>query len=299
MNMTQFNRIVEIRTKIISLGTYLSATLYAVYRTGEFSLFRFLLMITAVICIDMGTTGFNSYFDYVRGTDRAERNYEADKVLVHEGISPSAALLISLSLFGAAALTGLIIAYLTSYYLILAGGACMAIGFLYTGGPLPISRTPLGELFAGGFLGTALFTISYYVLTLNVSAASALISLPFMFLIGMILTVNNSCDRESDKEAGRKTLSILLSIRANRRVLLFQLTGAFILTLAFALLGMLPPAVFFTLPAGALFSFKVFRKMEKEGFSLKSKSNSMRSVSNIFLSYTLAFSSALVLSMLF
>ena len=29
----------------------------------------------------------------------------------------------------------------------------MAIGYLYTGGPMPISWTPFGELFSGLFMG--------------------------------------------------------------------------------------------------------------------------------------------------
>jgi hypothetical protein len=35
-----------------------------------------------------------------------------------------------------------------------------------------------------------------------------LASLPFFLLVGMILTVNNSCDRIPDAVAGRKTLSV-------------------------------------------------------------------------------------------
>jgi len=67
-----------------------------------------------------------------------------------------------------AGILGLILGYLTSFYLVLIGSFCMGVGFIYTGGPYPISRTPLGELFAGGFLGTVLFLISFYVQSLSV-----------------------------------------------------------------------------------------------------------------------------------
>ncbi|HLW21854.1 MAG TPA: prenyltransferase, partial [Sphaerochaetaceae bacterium] len=88
MTLTQFNRIVEIRTKIISMGTFLSGSIYAGAVTGLWSWDRFLVMLFAVLFVDMGTTGFNSYFDFVSGTDRAELNFERDKVLVHEGVAP-------------------------------------------------------------------------------------------------------------------------------------------------------------------------------------------------------------------
>ncbi|MGE0075943.1 MAG: prenyltransferase, partial [Sphaerochaetaceae bacterium] len=80
MTITQFNRIVEIRTKIISMGTFLSASLFAAVATGTWSWPRFVVMAFAVLLVDMGTTGFNSYFDFTSGTDKAEYNHERDKV---------------------------------------------------------------------------------------------------------------------------------------------------------------------------------------------------------------------------
>ena len=98
------------------------------------------------------------------------------------------------------------------------------VGFLYTGGPYPISRTPFGELFAGGFLGSLLFVLSYYVQTLTFKWSAIVVSLPLLLLIGEILMVNNSCDRIADEIAGRRTLAILLgeqkSVIASRSILL-------------------------------------------------------------------------------
>lgn len=296
MKFTQFNRIVEIRTKIISMGTFLTGSLFALATTQSWSWSRFLVMLLAVLFVDMGTTGFNSYFDFINGTDRAQYNLEKDKVLVHEGVSPSLALLISVTLFILAAILGLLLAHWTSYWLIPIGGVSMMVGFLYTGGPYPISRTPFGELFAGGFLGSLLFVLSYYVQTLTFKWSAIVVSLPLLLLIGEILMVNNSCDRIADEIAGRRTLAILLgeqkSVIASRSILL----GALLVQLLLPLLGLIPMV---TLPftiGGALLALPIWIKMEKRGFSLETKGISMGGISKIYLIHCLFFGVALLIS---
>ena len=289
MTFKQFNRIIEIRTKIISLGTFLSGTLYSVMVTRDIDLTRFFLMLVAVLCVDMGTTGFNSYFDFKSGTDTASLNYERDKVLVHEGVSPHIALIISLTLFMIAGLLGLILAYMTSFYLILVGGVCMVVGFIYTGGPYPISRTPFGEIFAGGFLGTVLFLISFYVQSLNLTLEAFIVSIPLLLLIGMILTINNTCDKVSDIQAGRKTLSILLSEKANAAVIAIEFYGAYGFGILLGFTPFLPIHISITLLISLIFGHKEYRKMKHDGFSLKTKGISMGHVSKLFLLYVLGF----------
>lgn len=121
--------IVEMRTKIISMGTFFCASIYALSLQGSLNVANALVMGLATLLVDMGTTGFNTFFDYWRGTDNIVHTKEQEKVLVHEGVSPFMALLVSLVLFGSAALLGLYLAWMTSWKLILVGGACMLVGF--------------------------------------------------------------------------------------------------------------------------------------------------------------------------
>jgi 1,4-dihydroxy-2-naphthoate octaprenyltransferase len=147
MTYRQFLHIVEMRTKLISMGTVASATLYALSLQGKLPLVELLLMVVATLCVEMGTTGFHTFFAYYRGTDNEQYTKEKEKVLVHEKVNPLSALLVSVGLFGLAGIFGLALAYLTSWYLIAVGSVCMLVGFFYTAGPFPISRTPFGELF--------------------------------------------------------------------------------------------------------------------------------------------------------
>jgi 1,4-dihydroxy-2-naphthoate polyprenyltransferase len=82
MNIRTFLSIVEIRTKIVSLSTYSLALLYALYLGARLAVPLALLTLAAALAVDMGTTAFNNYFDYLRRVDRRRYNQEKDKVII-------------------------------------------------------------------------------------------------------------------------------------------------------------------------------------------------------------------------
>ena len=298
MTLTDFARIVEIRTKIVSVSAFLIGTLFAAWYAGEFSPLLALLMLAATLCVDMGTTGFNSYFDFHSGVDNAQFNRERDKVLVHRGIGSHLALVISVGLFGAAVVLGALIGFLVGIEIILVGAACMAVGFLYNGGPLPLSRTPLGELFAGGFLGFVLVALSYYVHTRSLDSGAVLIGLPSFLLVASILTVNNTCDLDGDRAAGRWTLSILLGRRGGELVIYLLGAAGFGLALALGAVGVLPRWTMIPLAAAAILAGREYRRMHRRGYSHETKGPSMGSISRVFLLYTVAMVFSLALSLI-
>ena len=289
MTLRTFFNIVELRTKVVSMGTFLSATAFAYAMTGQFSLLSFLLMAIAVLCVDMGTTAFNSYFDYRNGTDRTEKNQEADKVLVHQGVEPGTALIVALSLFAVDAVFGLCLAWRTSWLLLVAGGGSMLVGFFYTGGPRPISRTPFGELFAGGFLGSVLFLVSFYIQALYVDWTTVAVSATFFLLVGMILTVNNSCDRIRDAETGRKTLSILIGRHWAARLPMIEFFLAYAISVWLWRASLYPPGAFAGIIASLLPCLLLLGSVERSGFSAGTKSRAMRRVSLLYGLFCLFF----------
>lgn len=201
--------IIELRTKVVSIGTFLVGIAYAWYASGKIDPVSASIMFFAVLALDMGTTAWNSYFDFRAGVDRKSDNRERDKVLVHEDVSPTTALYLALGLFGLAGLLGLILVLLHGPYLLLIGGFGMVVGFTYSGGPYPISRTPFGELAAGGCLGTLLFLTVYHTQTGVVDGDSVILALIPGALIASILAANNACDRIADSRSGRRTLAVL------------------------------------------------------------------------------------------
>jgi 1,4-dihydroxy-2-naphthoate polyprenyltransferase len=287
LNLRQFLGVVEMRTKLVSLSTLTAATLYALRESGRLDALVLALTLPAVLLVDMGTTAFNSFFDYWRGVDRGKPLREADKVLVTEGVPALAALIVAAVCYLVAVFLGLALAFKTGIWVVPLGLLCLAAGFLYNGGPLPISRTAFGELVAGGFLGSALFLIAYRLQTGTGASRALLASLPGSLFIASILAVNNGCDASEDRLSGRRTLAILLGPRRAAFLPPALDLAAYAATIALAATGVLPGACAFSGAAAALLSLPLYRAMLRRGFSHESKSASMRSILALFLLWSL------------
>jgi 1,4-dihydroxy-2-naphthoate octaprenyltransferase len=162
---------------------------------------------------------------------------------------------------------GLYLAYLTDIVVLLLGGICFLAGVLYTYGPVPISRQPLGELFSGSFYG--LF-IPFLLLYINMPEGTFLSlslgweSIRAEVMVGPVLTVlllsvipvcttanimlaNNICDLEKDVAVKRYTLPYYLGKKA---LVLFAVLyyATYIATIVMVILGILPPICLLLIP---------------------------------------------------
>ncbi|WP_251554566.1 1,4-dihydroxy-2-naphthoate polyprenyltransferase [Neobacillus muris] len=189
---------------------------------GEFHLGMFLAMLIACLIIQAATNMFNEYYDFKRGLD-TEQSVGIGGSIVRDGIKPKTVMQLALGLYGIALLLGIYICANSSWWLALVGLIGMAVGYLYTGGPVPISSTPFGEIFAGFFMGMLIILISFFIQTGTVDTGSVLVSVPIFVLVGAILLSNNIRDLEGDKEFGRKTLAILLG----KKKAIYLLAGMF------------------------------------------------------------------------
>jgi 1,4-dihydroxy-2-naphthoate octaprenyltransferase len=169
-------------------------------------------MLIASILIQAATNMFNEYYDFIRGLDTAESVGIAGAI-TRDGIKAGTVLSLALVCLLIASLLGIYICSSSSWWLALIGLGCMAVGYLYTGGPYPIAYTPFGELLAGLFMGSGIILIAYFVQTGSINWDVFLISVPNLILIGAIMMSNNIRDREGDQMNGRHTLAILLGHR--------------------------------------------------------------------------------------
>ena len=290
MNLKQFFSIIEIKTKIVSIGTYAAATSF-MYSTGvTFDTGAAILMLVAVLCVDMGTTAFNTYFDYLKGVDNKKHNLEKDKILIHENVDPGSALLTALSLFFLAVIMGFILALWRGLILIPVGALSLAVGFFYTAGPKPISSTPFGEIAAGGFMGSVLFLLVCFVQTGSFSYAAFAASLPLLFTIAQILTVNNTCDMIGDREAGRKTLSIIAGGIFSRYIIIFESLAAATSVIYAVIMGYITTYQLFGIPVYLLLAVKKLTKLFKKGLNAETKGISMSIISDLFLEFVFIYS---------
>src|SRR5699024_805489 len=214
-------------------------TMYAVIYENSFHTGLFIAMMLASILIQAATNMFNEYYDYVLGLD-TEESVGIGGTIVRDGIKPKTVLNLALIFFGIAILICIYISATTSWWIAAIGATSMLIGYLYTGGPIPIAYTPFGEVTAGFLMGTVMIAISYFIQTGHITTNVILISIPIAIFIGAILLSNNIRDLDNDKVSGRKTIAILIG-RKNAIIFLAALFSlAYILTIAFVIIEILP-----------------------------------------------------------
>ncbi|MFS0783659.1 1,4-dihydroxy-2-naphthoate polyprenyltransferase [Bacillus sp. 1P06AnD] len=235
------------------------------YSKLDFGLF--IAMMFACLFIQIATNLFNEYYDFRRGLD-TEESVGIGGAIVREGMKPRTVLQMALACYAIALLIGVYICASTTWWLALVGLVGMAIGYLYTGGPLPIAYTPFGELFSGLCMGSMFILIAFYLQTGFVNAQSILLSIPIAILVGAINLSNNIRDIEEDTLGGRKTLAILIGRRKAVYVLAASFVLAYLWILALVFAGVASPwtlFVFLSIPIPV----KAVKGFLSEGIKLK------------------------------
>ncbi|NLK36017.1 MAG: 1,4-dihydroxy-2-naphthoate polyprenyltransferase, partial [Gracilibacteraceae bacterium] len=225
-----FLKLVEIQTKVASVIPFALGTLYSVYRFGAFNPRNFIIMFISLVSFDMATTAINNYYDYKKANKTQGFNYERHNAIVKYNLNESTVRLSIITLLTVASVFGFLLFLNTSPVVLLLGALSFAVGILYSFGPVPISRTPFGEVFSGLFMGFIIVFISVYVhvydmgiadFTFNRSTAGIsinpvevmyifLLSIPAVIGIANIMLANNICDIEDDIENRRYTLPIYI-----------------------------------------------------------------------------------------
>ncbi|MFJ7931483.1 1,4-dihydroxy-2-naphthoate polyprenyltransferase [Peribacillus sp. NPDC096622] len=169
----------------------------------------FAAMMIASILIQAATNLFNEYYDFKRGLD-TEESVGIGGGIVRHGMTPRLIMTLALGMYAIALIIGIYICAASSWWLAAVGLVCMLVGYLYTGGPLPISYTPFGELFSGLFMGFLIILIAFFIQTGDVSSTAILIAIPSGILVGLINLSNNLRDHDGDKAHGRKTMPVVM-----------------------------------------------------------------------------------------
>ncbi|WP_010647296.1 1,4-dihydroxy-2-naphthoate polyprenyltransferase [Oceanobacillus massiliensis] len=209
------------------------------FNEGPINWWLFLAMLIASILIQAATNMFNEYYDFVRGLDTDE-SVGIGGSIVRDGIAPKKIRNLAFAFYGISVILGIYICMASSWWIAAIGLVCMAFGYLYTGGPLPISYTPFGELFSGVLMGTVIIGITYFIQTGVLTAAMVWISIPITIFIGSINLSNNIRDRDGDELGGRKTIAVLMGRESSITLLAVLFIIAYGLTAILIILGILP-----------------------------------------------------------
>lgn len=230
MKVGSFLKLVEIQTKVASVIPFLIGSTYAVYHFNGFNVKNFFLMFFSLIAFDMATTAINNYLDYKKANKTYGYGYESHNAIVRDKLKESDVLITIFGLLLIASLSGIVLFLNTSIIVLLLGMVSFLVGILYTFGPVPISRMPLGEIFSGFFMGFVIIFLSIYIHVYNSDLAGILleqssllininikeliliflVALPAVVGIANIMLANNICDIEDDIENKRYTLPIYI-----------------------------------------------------------------------------------------
>jgi len=185
---------------------------------------RAVATLVVALAIQVGTNYANDYSDGVRGTDRERAG--PVRLVASSLASPATVRSAALASFLAAGVAGLALAAVTSWWLVPVGAACLAAGWLYTGGPLPYGYHGLGEVFVFAFFGVVATVGSAYVQTGRLTLVALAASIPVGLLATALLEANNLRDIAGDVAAGKRTLAVRLGRRRAGVLYVASLAGA-------------------------------------------------------------------------
>jgi 1,4-dihydroxy-2-naphthoate octaprenyltransferase len=223
---------------------------------GVFAPLPALAAFVGAALIQIGTNFANDYYDAVKGVDTDDRE-GFTRVTQSELIAPEAVKRATYATFALAVLVGVYLVSAGGLPILVIGIASVASGFAYAGGPYPLGSHGLGDLFVFVFFGIVAVTGTFYVQAAQVLAApfpmavppgtltlaAVVASLPVAAISTDILVVNNVRDLETDREAGKKTLAVLIGYRASRVEFLGLLALAYGVPFWFWLTAEFSPAV--------------------------------------------------------
>lgn len=243
----KFLTYVEIKTKITSIFPFILALSYLFTLGNNVNWWATWIFFTSMIFFDLTTTSINNYIDTKANNLPLPFKRPLAKAIIF--------ILLGISIF-----FGLWLVIITDVVVLMIGGFCFLIGVLYTYGPIPISRQPLGEVFSGILYGLFIPFLVLYInmpngtyvnLLMGWDAVSLQIKLlPFLYLgllsiapictTANIMLANNICDLDRDIKVKRYTLPYYLGSKS-----LHLFGGLYYITYAatiiMALMGIISP----------------------------------------------------------
>jgi 1,4-dihydroxy-2-naphthoate polyprenyltransferase len=190
---------------------------------------RAVLALVVALALQVAVNYANDYSDGVRGTD-------ADRVgplrlVGSEAASPGAVKRAAFAAFAVAGIAGLVLAAMTSWWLIGVGLAAMLAAWGYTGGPRPYGYAGFGELFVFTFFGLVAVCGTTYVQVGRITGVSVICAVAVGFLACALLVANNLRDIPGDSLSGKRTLAVRIGERGTRLLYVDLVALAFILVL--------------------------------------------------------------------
>ncbi len=187
----------------------------------------------AALAIQAGTNLHNDAADHERGNDTPERVGPL-RVTAAGWARSEAVRRAALVAFALALALGLYLVAVGGWPILALGLASLIAGWAYSGGPRPISHTPLGELFVLVFFGIVAVTGSHYLQSATLAGSALLAGAALGSFAAAVLMINNYRDLADDLAVGRWTLAAVLGTTGARRAYAAMMLLPFVVPLLFA-----------------------------------------------------------------
>jgi 1,4-dihydroxy-2-naphthoate octaprenyltransferase len=213
--------------------------------SGSFNPGYLLLSLSAAILFHAGMNVVNDYYDYLNGTDNINEGaltpFTGGSRFIQAGLmTPYQTITLGVMLLAGGSIIGLVLAYLTTPWILLIGGIGLFTGFFYSAPPLFLAGRGLGEITVGINFGLLTVLGSYMVQTGSFALEPVFASLSLSFLISALLYVNEFPDYDADMAAGKRTLVVRLGPRKGRWGIVALVSGAYLSVVIGAAIGLLP-----------------------------------------------------------
>ncbi|MCD0453602.1 1,4-dihydroxy-2-naphthoate polyprenyltransferase [Actinocorallia sp. API 0066] len=194
---------------------------------------RAALALLVALALQVGVNYANDYSDGVKGTD--DERVGPLRLTGSGAKPPKQVLAAAFIAFGVGAVAGLVLAAVTSWWLLLVGAAAIAAGWFYTGGSRPYGYRALGELSVFVFFGLVAVVGTVYVQLEYLPWTAWAAAVPVGLLSCAMLVVNNIRDLDTDSMTGKRTLAVVLGDTVSRVLFTLCLSMPFTIVLGIAI----------------------------------------------------------------
>jgi 1,4-dihydroxy-2-naphthoate polyprenyltransferase len=213
---------------ISSILPVLTGAMLSIHYGTSFSPTLFYMLLATAILMQAAANCSNNYCDFRNKTDQLENcDSPEQSILVKHKFRQRDIILLIIGILIFALGMGIWLVLMRGIALLIIGLIGGVTLVLYSAGPFPICRTPLGELVSGLVMGGLIPLAVYTGMNGTMDFHVLLLAIPSILTVSLMMMTNNLCDMEKDRTAGRRTLPIVIGKYAARAVYRMLITISF------------------------------------------------------------------------
>ncbi len=193
---------------------------------GVFAWDLFVVTLFAAVAIQIGVNFANDLADAQKGADTEARIGPTRAVA--SGLMTSGQMKRGIAvMFGLATLAGWYLIWRAGWVILVIGVVSIIAALGYTNGPVPYGYYGLGEVFVFVFFGVVATVGTRYVYDRSAPADAWWSAVAMGVLAAAILVANNVRDIDTDRDAGKRTLAVILGRTSARWLYAAMVMGAY------------------------------------------------------------------------